>query len=76
MQVLDTGLDKLHVPYSYGFSIILLTIFVKALTFPLSKKQVGAPTQRLGHAQNHYEGSQRCRCTGHGWEIKCHVIRE
>ena len=40
MQVLDSGLDKLHVPYSYGFSIILLTVLVKALTFPLSRKQV------------------------------------
>ena len=32
----------LHVPYSYGFAIILLTVLVKALTFPLSKKQVTA----------------------------------
>lgn len=40
MQVLDTLLSKLHVPYSYGFAIILLTIIVKALTFPLSRKQV------------------------------------
>ena len=29
-------------PYSYGFAIILLTVLVKALTFPLSKKQVTA----------------------------------
>ena len=38
-QVLDSGLAMLHVPYSYGFAIILLTIIVKALTFPLSRKQ-------------------------------------
>ncbi|GJT48177.1 albino3-like protein 1, chloroplastic [Tanacetum coccineum] len=30
----------LHVPYSYGFAILLLTVLVKAATFPLSKKQV------------------------------------
>ena len=30
----------LHVPYSYGFAIILLTVLVKAATFPLTKKQV------------------------------------
>lgn len=30
----------MHVPYSYGFAIILLTVIVKAVTFPLSKKQV------------------------------------
>jgi len=33
-------LDRLHVPYSYGYSIIALTILVKAVTFPLTKKQV------------------------------------
>eukprot|EP00798_Chlamydomonas_sp_ICE-L_P016600 gene16600-22840_t len=40
LTALDTGLESLHVPYSYGFAIILLTVLVKALTFPLSKKQV------------------------------------
>ena len=39
-QTLDSGLYALHVPYSYGFAIILLTVLVKALTFPLSRKQV------------------------------------
>ena len=39
-QVLDNALAMLHVPYSYGFAIILLTVIVKALTFPLSRKQV------------------------------------
>jgi hypothetical protein len=39
-QVLDSGLESANVPYSYGFSIILLTILVKILTFPLSKQQV------------------------------------
>lgn len=39
MQGLDSGLAQLHVPYSYGFAIILLTVGVKALTFPLSRKQ-------------------------------------
>ena len=40
LQVLDSRLDALHVPYSYGFSIILLTMLVKLATFPLTKKQV------------------------------------
>ncbi|GMH43273.1 hypothetical protein BSKO_11195 [Bryopsis sp. KO-2023] len=40
LQIIDGGLEALHVPYAYGFSIILLTLGVKALTFPLSKKQV------------------------------------
>ncbi|RVW72608.1 ALBINO3-like protein 1, chloroplastic [Vitis vinifera] len=38
--VLKGGLSTLHVPYAYGFAIILLTVLVKAATFPLTKKQV------------------------------------
>lgn len=34
-------LTQLHVPYSYGYSIILLTVLVKVLTYPLTKQQVG-----------------------------------
>ncbi|KAK9827918.1 hypothetical protein WJX74_009095 [Apatococcus lobatus] len=37
---LDTGIEKIGVPYSYGFAIILLTLLVKAATYPLSRKQV------------------------------------
>ena len=40
LKIIDGGLEALHVPYSYGFSIILLTLLVKAATFPLSKQQV------------------------------------
>ena len=37
--VVQHGLESLHVPYSYGFSIILLTVFVRTATYPLTKKQ-------------------------------------
>ena len=37
---LQAGFDKLHVPYSYGWSIISLTAIVKLFTFPLTKTQV------------------------------------
>ncbi|XP_059633618.1 ALBINO3-like protein 1, chloroplastic [Cornus florida] len=40
LKVLKDGLSTLHAPYAYGFAIILLTVIVKAATFPLSKKQV------------------------------------
>ncbi|XP_039122343.1 ALBINO3-like protein 1, chloroplastic [Dioscorea cayenensis subsp. rotundata] len=40
LKVLKDALSALHVPYSYGFAIILLTVIVKAATFPLTKKQV------------------------------------
>ncbi|GAY43974.1 ALBINO3-like protein 1 [Citrus sinensis] len=40
LKVLKDGMSTLHVPYAYGFAIILLTVIVKAATFPLTKKQV------------------------------------
>lgn len=40
LKVLKNGFDAVHVPYSYGFAIILLTILVKAATLPLTKQQV------------------------------------
>ncbi|CAH9077712.1 unnamed protein product [Cuscuta epithymum] len=40
LKVLKDGLSTLHVPYAYGFAIILLTVLVKTATFPLTKKQV------------------------------------
>lgn len=40
LKVLDGALEAVHVPYSYGFAIILLTLFVKVVTFPLSKTSV------------------------------------
>eukprot|EP00775_Hariotina_reticulata_P005232 gene5232-5468_t len=40
LKVLESGLEKAGVPYSYGFAIILLTLLVKAATFPLSKKSM------------------------------------
>lgn len=39
-QILKDGLTAVHVPYSYGFAIILLTVLVKVATFPLTKQQV------------------------------------
>lgn len=41
LQILKDGLSAVHVPYAYGFAIILLTVIVKIATFPLTKKQVG-----------------------------------
>ena len=37
---IQTSLDSLHVPYSYGWSIILLTLLTKVFTFPFTKIQV------------------------------------
>ena len=45
LKTLDAGLEALHVPYSYGFAIILLTCIVKAVTFPLSKQQIESSTK-------------------------------
>eukprot|EP00775_Hariotina_reticulata_P005563 gene5563-5800_t len=40
LKSIQSQLDKLHVPYSYGYSIIILTAMVKLVTLPLTKKQV------------------------------------
>ncbi|XP_058787036.1 ALBINO3-like protein 1, chloroplastic [Vicia villosa] len=40
LKVFKDGLSTLHVPYAYGFAIIMLTVLVKAATFPLTRKQV------------------------------------
>lgn len=40
LKSIQTELDKLKVPYSYGYSILILTALVKLLTLPLTKKQV------------------------------------
>ena len=44
LEGIDSVLDG-RVPYSYGFSIIVLTVLVKLATFPLSKKQVESSMQ-------------------------------
>lgn len=54
-------LVKLNVPYSYGYSIILLTVFVKILTYPLTKKQVHRIDSTAQHSKR-----QRRRC-GRRW---------
>ncbi|GBF91755.1 hypothetical protein Rsub_04059 [Raphidocelis subcapitata] len=40
LEVLDGVLEGAHVPYSYGYAIILLTLMVKMATFPLSQKSM------------------------------------
>jgi YidC/Oxa1 family membrane protein insertase len=40
LKVIDSTLTSMNVPYSYGFSIIVLTLLVKLATYPLSAKQV------------------------------------
>ena len=40
LKVIDNVLTNMNVPYSYGFSIIVLTLLVKIATYPLSAKQV------------------------------------
>ena len=42
LRFIQNGLDTYKVPYSYGWSIVGLTLFVKTLTFPLTKIQVEA----------------------------------
>ncbi|CAL9103767.1 unnamed protein product [Musa acuminata var. zebrina] len=64
LKVLKDGLTAIHVPYSYGFAIILLTIIVKVLTLPLTKKQVESTLAmqnlqpKIKAIQERYAGNQ------------------
>ncbi|GAU43200.1 hypothetical protein TSUD_300870 [Trifolium subterraneum] len=40
LKVLKYGLSTLHVPYAYGFAIIMLAVLVNAAIFPFARKQV------------------------------------
>ncbi|KAJ8421460.1 hypothetical protein Cgig2_005318 [Carnegiea gigantea] len=64
IQVLKEGLTAVHIPYSYGFAIILLTVLVKVATFPLTKQQVESTLAmqnlqpKINAIQERYVGNQ------------------
>ncbi|RDY12576.1 Inner membrane protein PPF-1, chloroplastic, partial [Mucuna pruriens] len=64
LKVLKDGLSAVHVPYAYGFAIILLTVIVKAATLPLTKQQVESTLAmqnlqpKLKAIQERYAGNQ------------------
>ncbi|XP_073022774.1 inner membrane protein PPF-1, chloroplastic-like [Primulina eburnea] len=64
LKVLKDGLTAVHVPYSYGFAIILLTVIVKVATLPLTKKQVESTLAmqnlqpKIKAIQQRYAGNQ------------------
>ncbi|KAL3530730.1 hypothetical protein ACH5RR_010052 [Cinchona calisaya] len=64
LKVLKDGLTAVHVPYAYGFAIILLTVIVKAATFPLTKQQVESTLAmqnlqpKIKAIQQRYAGNQ------------------
>uniref|UniRef100_A0A1J3GDQ4 Inner membrane protein ALBINO3, chloroplastic n=2 Tax=Noccaea caerulescens TaxID=107243 RepID=A0A1J3GDQ4_NOCCA len=64
LKILKDGLSAVHVPYAYGFAIILLTIIVKAATYPLTKQQVESTLAmqnlqpKIKAIQQRYAGNQ------------------
>ncbi|KAI3682440.1 hypothetical protein L1987_82420 [Smallanthus sonchifolius] len=64
LKVLKDGLSAVHVPYSYGFAIILLTVIVKVATLPLTKQQVESTLAmqnlqpKIKAIQQRYAGNQ------------------
>ncbi|XP_077212990.1 inner membrane protein PPF-1, chloroplastic-like [Tasmannia lanceolata] len=64
LKVLKDGLTAVHVPYAYGFAIILLTVIVKVATLPLTKKQVESSLAmqnlqpKIKAIQERYAGNQ------------------
>lgn len=68
LAAIDGGLHAVGVPYSYGFSIIILTFLVKAATFPLSRSQIESTTamQALAPKVKDLQASGRHRVVGGG----------
>ncbi|WCJ41210.1 Membrane protein insertase YidC [Euphorbia peplus] len=64
LKILKDGLTAVHVPYAYGFAIILLTVIVKLATLPLTKQQVESTLAmqnlqpKLKAIQQRYAGNQ------------------
>ncbi|CAA6656822.1 unnamed protein product [Spirodela intermedia] len=64
LKVLKDGLSAVHVPYAYGFAIILLTVIVKVATLPLTKQQVESTLAmqnlqpKIKAIQQRYSGNQ------------------
>ncbi|KAF3453883.1 hypothetical protein FNV43_RR04324 [Rhamnella rubrinervis] len=64
LKILKDGLSAVHVPYAYGFAIILLTVIVKVVTFPLTKQQVESTLAmqnlqpKIKAIQERYKGNQ------------------
>ncbi|KAJ3693675.1 hypothetical protein LUZ60_009155 [Juncus effusus] len=64
LKILKDGLSAVHIPYSYGFAIILLTVIVKVATLPLTKQQVESQLEmqklqpKLKAIQTRYAGNQ------------------
>ncbi|XP_054812177.1 inner membrane protein PPF-1, chloroplastic isoform X2 [Prosopis cineraria] len=64
LKVLKDGLSAVHVPYAYGFAIILLTFIVKVATLPLTKQQVESTLAmqnlqpKIKAIQERYAGNQ------------------
>ncbi|KAK9940466.1 hypothetical protein M0R45_017127 [Rubus argutus] len=64
LKILKDGLSAVHVPYAYGFAIILLTVIVKVATFPLTKQQVESTLAmqnlqpKIKAIQERYKGNQ------------------
>ncbi|KAJ6842895.1 inner membrane protein PPF-1, chloroplastic-like [Iris pallida] len=64
LKVLKDGIEAVHVPYSYGFAIILLTVIVKVVTLPLTKQQVESTLAmqnlqpKIKAIQGRYKGNQ------------------
>lgn len=89
LEGIDGVLAGAGVPYSYGFSIILLTFFVKLATYPLSKKQMDSTLQmqaiaprvrelQVSRAEDVYASSrprQAVLCPSHGATARCALMQ-
>jgi len=60
LKLLNSGIDSLGVPYAFGFAIILFTLVIRVLTFPLNWQQIKSSVKmqelqpQLGALQKKY----------------------
>lgn len=65
LKTMQNGLEVVGLPYAYGWSIVLLTVLVKVLTYPLTKQQVWVKHNQL-HFSSINTGTDR---VGHGCAV-------
>jgi YidC/Oxa1 family membrane protein insertase len=58
LKLLSSGIESLGVPYAFGFAIIIFTLAIKALTFPLNWQQIKS-SMKMQELQPRLEALQK-----------------
>ena len=72
LQIIHSGLDMVVPGQSWGLSILLLTVLIKVLTYPLSYTQIESTT-KMQTLQPLIKEVRNCKCTN--LNLSCHHTR-